>query len=282
MTIRSALSEVINGLRQCSFEDLKSEAQWLLAEVLEINKSDVTIHDDRELSDEQLFRVRQALKRRAQGEPLSYIVGRRDFFGRTFLVGPGVLIPRPETELIVELAKKHYLHFEDSLAIADWGAGSGCIGITLLLELSKAELTSIEASAEATRYLNLNTKKFACENRNKQILGRVQEIVKDQTWNLIVANPPYIDLNDPDVAADVRRFEPSEALFAKDFGLREVREWIALTRRSLRPQGLLLMEIGSKQWDILKSEPWHEWGFKSVEVVNDLAGLPRVIRAEMP
>jgi release factor glutamine methyltransferase len=187
------------------------------------------------------------ISRRATREPVAYLLGTREFYGRPFTVQPGVLIPRPETELLVEVALE-WVEAIGAKTVADVGTGSGCIAITLALEEAGLLITATDKSPDA----------LAVAKANAGVLGAADAINWRETdlltgvtgpFDLIVSNPPYVPERDRDsLSADVRDFEPSMALFAGDDGLDVVRRLIPQAISRLRPGGALIMEVGEGQW----------------------------------
>lgn len=212
----------------------------------------------------------QLLKRRLNREPLAYILGAREFYGRTFEVGPGVLIPRQETETLIEVALQHAA--ADSV-IADIGTGSGCIAITLALELPQCKIIATDNSPEA----------LAIARRNGQRLapGRVEFIecdlvdgIADHRCNLVVSNPPYIAQHEP-LEPEIADWEPASALYADDNGYAVYDRLLSESVRVLGPQGGLLLEIGDHRSGIMSRAPTRFW--EHIETRNDLDKNPRAL-----
>lgn len=213
-----------------------------------------------------------ALLRRLAGEPLAYVCGFKDFYKHRFLVGPGVLIPRPETEIVVEAALDFLPQGESR--IADFGAGTGCIGISILLERPAARLVAVEKSPDALKYLRRNIKELGVGARTEVAPIAVEEL-PDKDFDLIVANPPYIAPTDPNVEENVRRFEPALALFSDGEGLGAIHRWLDEAARILKVNGRLIMEVGAGQSKILRE--YSVQGLKFDSVKRDLAGHERVL-----
>lgn len=226
--------------------------------------------------------VWEKVQRRCSGEPLAYILEEKGFYKHVFSVRPGVLIPRPETELVVEQAllflKKTNLV---NPVVFDFGCGSGCIGLSILAEASNARLygfdkssVAIETSMENSRKLNLSEKtKFLIEDLSKK-----NELSNFDLADVIVANPPYVKIGDLRLEAQVEKYEPHEALFGGESGLEMIEEWSKLAFRSLKPHGIFVLEFGQGQ-SVLISERLTEIGFSNILVYKDLAGNNRVLTA---
>jgi len=230
-------------------------------------------HSERTLTEDEQASVQACFSRRAAGEPVAYIVGRREFFGRDFLVSPAVLIPRPETELLVELALVR-MRGMVSPQVLDLGTGSGCIAITLALERSDATVAAVEASAEALRVAAVNARELGAKNM-RFLHGSWFEGVGDEVFDLVVSNPPYVADADPHLMAGDLRFEPRSALAAGAAGLDDIAAIVAAAPRHLRPGGWLLLEHGWDQAEAV-AELFARAGFGDCFLARDLAGHPRV------
>lgn len=217
------------------------------------------------------------LHRRSTHEPVAYLTGSREFYGRTFDVKPGVLIPRPETELLVEVALAA-LPGTPRPRMLDVGSGSGCVAITLALEAPQAAVTSTDVSADA----------LSISRGNAVRLGAAVSFVQadlwpdDKTlWDVIVSNPPYVpDVDRPTLAPDVRDYEPALALFAGADGLDIIRRLITGATSRLTPAGTLCMEVGAGQQEAVTAL-LESAGFVHITWHQDLQGIPRVVAAAM-
>lgn len=212
------------------------------------------------------------LRRRLAGEPVAYITGTREFHGRLFHVTPDVLIPRPETELLVELALAR-IPTDATLAVLDLGTGSGCIAATLALERPSIRVTAVDRLPAA----------LGIARHNAQQLGaHVTFLESDwfdalagRRFDIIVSNPPYVASGDPHLARGDVRFEPIRALTSGTTGLDDLHRLIATAPRHLHPGGSLLLEHGYDQADAIRSL-LSEYGFRDTATWEDLAGVPRV------
>ena len=217
--------------------------------------------------------------RRVRREPMAYIRGTQEFYGREFLVGPGVLIPRPETELIVDEAKAAAMG-RRTPRIADIGTGSGCLAVTLALELPSAQVTATDISADALTIARGNAAAH-------QVAGRVSFVETSYltgiagAFDVIVSNPPYVrDLDAPTLAPEVRDHEPREALFGGDDGLRDIRAIAQTATTALKPGGVLVMEIGLGQADAVTDVLTAAGLGAELTLRHDLQGIPRVAVAQ--
>lgn len=244
------------------------EAKLLLRHLLACSAVDIAAHPERGLTEGQSSRYADLVARCAAGEPAAYLLGKREFFGREFGVTPAVLIPRPETEVLVEqgIACGRGL---DSPRILDLGAGSGCVAITLALELG-CQVTAVDQSPAA----------LAVARDNAERLGAKVEFVEsdwfsavDGEFDLIVGNPPYVAEGDPhlhDLA-----FEPATALVSGADGLEAICRIVADAPRQLKPGGWLLLEHGYDQADAMRAL-LSAAGFGEITQFRDLAGIVRV------
>lgn len=242
----------------------------LLRHVLGATSAQLAAHPERTVDATQVARYDGCVARRAAGEPIAYLLGAREFHGREFRVTPAVLIPRPETELLVEVALAK-LGGIARPRILDLGAGSGCVAITLALE-AHADVAASDISAEA----------LVVARDNAARLGASVDFI-DSDWfsavegqfDLIVGNPPYIAEGDAHLAQGDLRFEPPRALASGTDGLDAIRRIIAEAPRHLVPGGWLFLEHGYDQAEAMRTL-LAEAGFTSIEQYRDLAGIVRV------
>ncbi|MBI5937504.1 MAG: peptide chain release factor N(5)-glutamine methyltransferase [Betaproteobacteria bacterium] len=235
-----------------------------------VNRAWLIAHDRDELSPERLATLQALIERRRQGEPVAYIVGQREFYGREFKVGPGVLIPRPETEHLVEAALKRA---PQNARVLDIGTGSGCIAITLKLERPDLAVTAVDLSAPALDIARANA--AALDAEVAFIASNLFAALDDRQFDMIVSNPPYIPAADAHLTQGDLRFEPQNALASGPDGLDAIRLIVAQAKCHLAPGGWLLFEHGYDQGEtvqgLLKTA-----GYAEVFLEQDLAGQPRV------
>lgn len=208
--------------------------------------------------------------RRRQGEPVAYILGQREFFSRDFRVTPAVLIPRPETELLVELA---LARATQAAQVLDMGCGSGCIPVTLKLERPDLQVTALDISADALEVARGNAKVLGAQISFLQ--SNWFAALQDESFDVIVSNPPYIEKGDLHLQQGDLRFEPRSALTDEQDGLAHLRRIIAGSKRHLQKEGWLLLEHGWDQGAAVR-HLLIEAGFVQVQTWQDLAGLDRV------
>lgn len=258
------------------------EAQLIFAHFLKLKRIELFTQSDRPLTEAELVPLRAALKRKAAGEPTAYILETHDFFGRPFAVSPAVLIPRPETEELVEhiLKKK-----QSAFSIADAGAGSGCIGITLALETNARALTLLDISKHALDMAQKNAAVLLSETETEVMCLEgnftLSELSLPDKVQIFVSNPPYVLTEEfSNLENSVRLFEPRTALVAENFE-KEHRALLAFAFRSLDAGGLFALETHPA-----KSQDAVAWardaGFAEVEIQNDLAARPHFVFARKP
>ena len=251
----------------------RSEARILLRRVLRQDDAFLLAHGDDALTAAQQQQLSSLVARRQAGVPIAYITGTREFYGRNFAVTPAVLIPRHETELLVELALQR-MPADTSCRVLDLGTGSGCIGVTIAAERPLARITLADASDAALEVAARNAQRWAPDN-TRCVQSDWYTAIGNERYDLIVANPPYVADGDPHLTQGDLRFEPRTALAAGADGLRELRHIIAAAPLHLNLGGWLLLEHGHDQAEAC-SQVLTAAGFQEVMSVPDLAGLPRV------
>jgi release factor glutamine methyltransferase len=224
----------------------------------------------------------RAIERRARHEPIAYIVGERQFYGRPFFVSPAVLIPRPETEFVVEealAALADGVSNNGSPALADVGTGSGCLAITLALEQPRASIVATDISEPALAIARRNARRLGVGERVTFLHGAFLAQAAGP-FDLIVANPPYVSEGDRgSLPIEIERFEPAEALFAGDDGLGAIRKLLPLASATLAAGGWLIMEIGQGQLTAVRDLIDRTLGLTFDHDRLDLQGIPRVVAA---
>jgi release factor glutamine methyltransferase len=252
--------------------EARIEARVLAAFAWQVAPAWLLAHDTDPLTGDQAARFRSLLQRRLAGEPIAYITGQREFYGRVFRVTPDVLIPRPETELLVELALAR-IPPDQALAVLELGTGSGCIAVTLALERPHARITAIDRSQTALAVARLNAGIFN---------ARVEFLASDwfaalgrRKFGLIVGNPPYVAAADPHLGRGDVRFEPPAALASGREGLDDMQHIIRSARSHLHPAGGLLLEHAYNQGDATRLM-LHAAGFTSLHTWRDLAEIDRI------
>lgn len=250
-----------------------SEARLLLGALLGCSTAQIAAYPERVLAPGIAARFADLLERRVAGEPVAYLLGTREFFGRDFRVTPAVLIPRPETELIVELVLARVTTNDGTPRILDLGTGSGVLAVTLALELPGARLTAVDRSAEALDIARVNA----------AALGAPVDFIESdwfaavdgRGFDFVVSNPPYIPVDDPHLAEGDVRFEPTGALASGQAGLDDLARIVAGAPAFLMPGGWLMMEHGYDQAASVRALLAGA-GFDAVASARDLAGIERV------
>jgi release factor glutamine methyltransferase len=250
-------------LQKKGLDEARLDAELLVAHALGLDRLKLFLQHDRPLTDEEIARARELIVRRGKREPTAYLTGRREFYGRSFQVGPGALIPRPETELIVdrvrEIARGRAGAGEPLARAADFGTGSGVLAITIALECEELEVLAVDASGDALAWARRNAEALAA-TRVELALGDGYALLAERArgrggFDLVVANPPYVTREEgADLAPEVRDHEPTSALFAPegdpDHHLIRLLDAAATL---LAPNGTLLVELGQRQGARAKS-----------------------------
>jgi len=248
------------------------DARVLLRHVLQCPAARLVAWPEQRLGSEDWVAYRNLVERRVAGEPIAYLTGEREFFGREFLVTPAVLIPRPDTELLVELALAHAAG-RKGVRVLDMGTGSGALAITLALELDEADVTALDRSREALWVAMANAARLGAS------VSFVQSdwfsALGDERFDLIVANPPYIAAADPHLEQGDVRFEPPGALAAGPSGLDDLEEIVMRAPSRLENDGWLFLEHGYDQAAAVRGL-LADAGFAAIASWKDIAGIERV------
>jgi release factor glutamine methyltransferase len=271
----------------------RAEARVLLAHVLQRGKSWLMAHGDEIVPEDVSVRVQDLFLKRRNGEPIAYLLGVKEFYGRSFRVGPGVLIPRPETELLVDwgLEVLHSNSSNRNFTALDLGCGSGCIGLSLALEAEQLglpldQITLVDLAPEAITFSQRNALELGVLQLASTGLTVLQgswfaPFDPSQRFDLIVSNPPYIRLGDPHLVQGDLRFEPAQALSSGESGLQAMAQIIAEAMAFLKPEGRLLLEHGYDQAEALQAL-LREHGYLNIETRPDLSGHARISAGSKP
>jgi release factor glutamine methyltransferase len=303
--LKAALTAAVERLEAAEIGSPRLNAETLLMFVLGVNRAYLYAHPELELNPEEQSRYDEVVAQRATGMPAQYITGHQEFWGLDFVVSPPVLIPRPETEhlveTVVELAREHQQQPAAKLKIVDVGTGSGCVALALANELPFAEIYATDISADALEVAKANAARLQLDGRVSFFHRDVLEPISKRTYkgpstrtevvaqddepsfrdlDFVVSNPPYVAFREADkVQRSVKEFEPQAAVFAGENGLDVITRLISEGHTALRDGGWLAMEIGYSMRDqvltLLNASLW-----KDVRVVPDLQGIPRVIAAK--
>lgn len=216
------------------------------------------------------------ISRRAKREPIAYLTGRREFWGLELLVSPAVLIPRPETELLVEKALERFPDRNLAFEVADVGTGSGCLAVALAHERPLTRIVAIDVSADALEIARKNAERHSVSDRIDFVRADLLTAT-DRQFDLIVSNPPYVpETNRPALQPEVRDHEPAIALFAAEDGLAVIRRIVEQSAAHLKPGGVLIFEFGVGQADSVRQLISRTPGFQRAEIASDLQRIPRV------
>jgi len=282
-TVRDILDKTTRFFQERGIASARLDAELILAEALGMDRLRLYLNFDRPFQAKELEKAREMVRRRATNEPMAYIVGRREFASRPFKVSPAVLIPRPETELLVELVefelRKRFVEDADTLSVLEFGIGSGAIAITLALSLPGTRIVATEISADAAAVARENAETYGVLDRvDIRVQPDFSEL--DSKFHCVVANPPYVDpATRLSLAEDVVKFEPSHALFAENRGLQWYEFLCEHALALLAPGGFLAVEIGMGQEKEI-GEIAAERGWKLARSVRDYAGITRILMFE--
>ena len=278
--VRALLDEGVARLARTT-EDPRREAEVLLGAALARPRAWLLAHaEERILDCEATDRYEAFVTRRALGEPIAYILGEKEFWSLPLAVGPGVLVPRPETELVVERALSH-LPIEAQSDALDLAAGSGAIALAIASERPRCRITATDLSASAIETTRANAARLGLAERVAIARGAWFEPVSARKFDLIASNPPYIAVGDPRVEPGVSRFEPPQALFSGPTGLEALQSIIAGAPQHLVPGGWLVVEHGDTQGDAVR-QLFARAGFDAVQTHRDLAGRDRCTEGRSP
>jgi len=284
MRIGEFLQSATSRLAVVGIEGAEQEAALLLGHFLRRNRAALLLHAEDEIVPSLLAEAKGALARRLSREPLAYILGEQEFWSRIFSVNPAVLIPRPETERIIELALELYPDRSLPYRFLDLGTGSGILAIVLAGEFMKSKVLAVDRSAGALITAAVNARRHEVEARVRLVQADwLAACAKEPIFDLVVANPPYIAEAVMDsLMPEVRDFEPHTALNGGDDGMREIALLASEVAIVLRPGGWLLMEIGADQGEAALKCFVSLGKYDRVDVQLDYAGLPRVLMARRP
>lgn len=277
-------------LKKCGSDSARLDAELLLAHVLGLDRVVLYVNYDRPLIPVEVDAFREALRRRCGGTPIAYITGERPFLSTTVHVTPAVLIPRPETELLVE-AVVQWLSRQtgETLMAADVGTGSGAIALGIALAEARAKVAALDVSGDALAVAQLNVERHHLNDRIELLAGDLLTPLvvppRDATWagrlDAVVSNPPYVATAELEtLARDVRDFEPRIALDGGEDGLAVYRRLIPMAARALRPGGLLALEIGADQGAAVMALLTGSLDWRDVALQQDYAGHDRIVLAE--
>lgn len=281
MVIGDLLETAANRLDNGETGDSYIEALVLLTFALNCNKTYIYVHRDKEVDENIASIYLEYIERKAKGEPVSYITGSAWFMSFEFIVNPSVLIPRPETEGLVEKAEQLIeTEFTEKVRILDMCTGSGCIGISLAEMFTQAEVHLADIDKDALEVAEQNIKKHSLEDRVHAIQSDLFENVSKIKYDIILSNPPYVAEDDIlHLEDNVRKYEPEKALFGGPDGLYFYKKIAQQAGAYLNHGGYLILEAGIGQSDAI-SALLVENKFTVIDIQNDIAGIPRVITSK--
>ena len=274
MTIFNAYNDIKRQLKGAGIEDSVFEAKQIIKYVTGYNNNQILMNYQNDLSDFELSNLQIIMKQRLNRYPLQYILGKWDFYGRSYKVGPGVLIPRPDTETVIETCLD-MISEDGASKVLDLCAGTGCIGITIACERKNSKVTLVEKYEEAAEYLRENIKN--ADNNASLIMGDIFEFAgADQKYDLIVSNPPYISEEDMASLQPEVKFEPQTALYGGEDGLLFYRAIASGYKDSIKSGGSLVFEIGYNEGEAVK-DILLSLGYKDVKIKKDYSENDRVV-----
>jgi release factor glutamine methyltransferase len=298
MNVRAALQQGVGELERGAVPSHRLAAELLLQHALGRDRTFLYSHPEDEMGTAEAEHFQKLVARRAAGTPTQYLTGKQEFWGIEFHVGPGVLIPRPETEHVVEVALRRLKpkctseksdqtlrreRLERTLRIVDVGTGSGCLAVALAHEVPAARVWATDISRTALTFAWRNSVRYDLEARIEFLEASLLtpfllggEAENAVPFDLIVSNPPYVANGDlAGLAREVREHEPEEALVAGPTGLEIHRLLVRQAEKVLTPSGVLVLEVGAGQATSVRALFGEGWG--DISVTNDLAGIPRVV-----
>ncbi len=284
-TVKDAIASAVATLTAAAIELPRMTAELLLARTMNRTRVWLLAHSEETLPAPDSRHFQTLVRRRASGEPLQYIVGEQEFYGRAFRVTPDVLIPRPETELVVEKALELASLLPGILrpgevSIVDVGTGSGCVAITVAAELEQARIQAVDVSSPALAVAQANANRHGLAGRVHFVCGGLLDCFRGQAFDFVLSNPPYGALSQPETfSPTVLEHEPERALFGGTSGLEIMNDLVSQTVPHLRARGYLIMEIGIGQSEAVTGMIRNA-GLNLHEIVADLQGIPRCVVAQ--
>jgi release factor glutamine methyltransferase len=276
MQFRVALAQAATALENAGVEESRLDAEVLLAYALGITRAQLHAHPQGQLNSTELASYRQLIERRARHEPVAYIVGHKEFYGLDFFVDNRVLIPRPETELLVERGIE-MAQVRDLRLIADVGTGCGAIAISLAVHLPQALVYATDASSRALEVAACNCRRHGVEDHVRLLQGHLLEPLPEPV-DLIAANLPYVSEAElAQLPLEISCYEPREALNGGPDGLDHIRCLLVQADWYLRPQGAILLEVGATEGEAVIALAKRHFPAARVEIAQDYAGLDRVV-----
>jgi release factor glutamine methyltransferase len=282
-TIGTLLASTQQMLHNTGVANVAQESKWLLAYALAMKHHELASRSEQQVTAEQLARVMSVVRRRESREPLQYILGSQEFCGLEFSVTPAVLIPRPETELLIQETVREGGFAEDAVMV-DVGTGSGCVAVTLATILSGRRIFALDCSHEALSVAKGNAERHGVSDKivwlEGDLLSPLRECSVAGAVDAIISNPPYIaEAEWAGLQSEVRDYEPRQALLAGPQGIEFHERLIHDSKEFLAPGGLLVMELGQGQAPLVRRVAEAAGGYSGLQTVKDEAGIERVLIA---
>lgn len=277
ITIKEALNEAYQKLKNRNIESYKIDAQILLYTVLNTDRVFILSNGEKELSKEDYDNFTQLIKKREEKIPIAYLISKGDFMGIDLVVESGVLIPRGETEILVEVALE-FLKDKSDIKVLDMCAGSGCVGIAIAMNNLKTQIIETDISNVSKKIVNINVDKYDLKDRVQFVSSDLFEnIDKKSKFDIIVSNPPYIETEEiNNLMEDVKNYEPHIALDGGNDGLQFYRKITKEAGYFLKENGMLAFETGYKQGKEVESL-LKKNGYKNIKILKDLSGHDRIV-----
>lgn len=259
------------------FEFPKREIEWMLCDLFDYKRIDLYTHFEDHLTRAQLATLKSWILRRVKHEPVQYITGKSEFYGHALIVSPEVLIPRPETERLVDVAL-HAIGNIEAPRILDIGTGSGCIAIALAAELPLAQVTALDNSEAALKIAKQNSSLNKLNNISFEKVD-IMQTLPEGLFDIAISNPPYIPLTEmANIMEEVRDYEPKAALTDDRDGLSFYKHYAAIASRIIKKGGWLVVETGMGDHSLLVKSIFADAGFTELELFSDFNGDHRVLK----
>jgi len=282
-TIKRLIGWATEYLKKAGSDTARLDAQLLLGHITGLDQTQLYVQFDRPLGTGELQTFKTLVKRRAAAEPVAYIIGYKEFYGRRFAVDSNVLVPRPETEHLIDAVLAHLKQHEtEAPRVVDVGTGSGAIAVTLACELPEAVVLGIDICGPALEMAARNAESLGVRERVKLTRGDLLAPIKsEQSVDVVASNPPYLDdALMASLAPTVRDYEPASALYGGPDGLDLHRRLTDEAARVLRPGGLLAVELSGSDQAAQLTAIWEQSGnYEDINTVNDYAQMDRILRA---
>ncbi len=281
--MHEALAWAVRKLQDSGVSDARTEAEYLLSFALKIKRHDIYLHPERRLTGAESSEFSDFIRRRTLREPAQYITGETEFRGLVFKVSPDVLIPRPETELLVDEALDFLKDFTGEATVIDLCTGSGCVAVSIAKERYNTSVYAVDISKEALKVASRNALANGVSSRITFINGNLFDplpLLKGKAL-IIVSNPPYVSKEDIEkLDPEIKDFEPMIALWGGLDGLDFIKRIISDSTEYLRPEGRLIMEIGWGQADKVTEIMMRNGCYRDIRIRKDLSGIERVVNAK--